>query len=158
LAERFFEAYYHPVSEQLTLFADTAYVLQELKKKDITVGLVSNTIFPEEYHLRELKRYNLIQYFDFTVFSSTFGFRKPHQSIFEHAVKLAALPAENLVYIGDRYVEDYTGPIGAGLGAVLKFREGREYPDPMPEEVIVVKSLSEMLPIILNEFDDRFSN
>jgi len=155
LANRFFEAYYRPVSEQLTLFADTPYVLEELKKNNLKIGLVSNTIFPESYHLDELKKFNLIRYFDFTIFSSTFGRRKPHRSIFNHAVELSGLPAQQLLFIGDRYIEDYSGPKDAGLQAIIKYREGRDYPDPMPDDVIVVKSLSEMLPLILNEFDDR---
>jgi hypothetical protein len=40
------------------------------------------------------------------------------------------------------------GPQEAGLQAVLKYREGREYPDPLPENVIVVQSLTEFIGLI----------
>jgi putative hydrolase of the HAD superfamily len=147
-AEDFFQAFYQPISDQVTLFADAATVLRELKQRGKRIGLVSNTVFPEDYHINELKYFELYQYFDWTVFSVNFGWRKPHPSIYNKAVSLMELDRERLIFIGDRYIEDVKGPREAGLQAVLKYREGREYPDPLPEDLAVVRSLTEFIGLI----------
>jgi len=148
LPERFFEVYYQPVSQQLTIYADTLTVLKKIRQSGRKIGLVSNTIFPENYHREELERFMLEPLFDFTIFSSSFGYRKPHENIYGEAINLIDLPSERLLFVGDRYLEDYLGPRKSGMNAAIKYREGREYPDPMPEDVTVVKSLSELLPMI----------
>ncbi len=149
LADRFFEAFYKPVSRQLTLFADTHSVLAKIKNAGKKIGLVSNTIFPEEYHRNELKKYGLAEYFDFEIFSVTFGYRKPHPLIYRRAVELAGIVPEKLLFVGDRFIEDYQGPVDNGLNAVLKYREGREYPEPLPKSIPIVNSLTELLPYII---------
>ena len=148
LAAEFFEAYYQPVAEQLTIFDDTLPVLAELRKQGKKLGLISNTIFPENYHQRELERFGLQGFFDFTIFSSSFGFRKPHASIYLKGIELLELPTGNILFVGDRYIEDYIGPRAVGLQAMIKFREGRDYPDPMPSGLIFLKTLSELLHYI----------
>jgi len=102
LAERFFEAYYSPISRQLTLFADAHYILESVRSMDKKIGLVSNTYFPEEYHIRELERFGLVKYFDAMIFSVSFGYRKPHPSIYKKAGDLLATLPERLLFVGDR--------------------------------------------------------
>ncbi len=148
LPKKFFASYYQPVSRQLSIFADTLTVLEEIRKSGRKIGLVSNTFFPEEYHRIELDRFNLTPYFDFTIYSSSFGYRKPHREIYNEAINLIDLPAERLLFVGDRYLEDFHGPRENGMDAVIKFREGREYPEPLPDEVVMVRSLTELLPMI----------
>jgi len=154
LAQDYFEAYARPLAEQVIMFADVPTVLQRLKTKGKKIGLVSNTIFPGEYHRREMEQYDILRYFDFTVFSSSFGYRKPHPSIYQHAVELMNCKPERLLFVGDRYLEDYQGPRQNGLQAMIKHREGRDYPDPMPAGVIVIRDLSEMLGYLEGDFDD----
>lgn len=148
LAERFFASYYEPVAKQLTIFGDTLTVLKEIKNSGKKIGLVSNTIFPESFHQAELERFQLAPYFDFTIFSSSFGYRKPHQRIYSEAIKLIEIPAGRLLFVGDRYLEDFQGPRKSGMQAAIKYREGREYPDPMSKDVTVVKTLTELLPML----------
>jgi putative hydrolase of the HAD superfamily len=141
-------AFYRPISEQYSIFDDTIAVLGELKKEGIKCGLVSNTIFPERCHLGDLARFGINRFLDFTLFSSTFGYRKPHPSIYYRAIELMALPKERLVFVGDMYREDYIGPREVGIKSVLKYRPGRPYPDPMPSDVLMIRSLSELRSII----------
>lgn len=148
MTDKFFEAYYQPICDQLSIYGDTITVLDKIKKSGKKIGLVSNTIFPESYHQMELDRFNITRFFDFTIFSSSFGYRKPSAKIYSEAVKLIGIPAENLLFVGDRFVEDYRGPREYGMNALIKYREGREYPDPMPEETVVIRSLCELLPLI----------
>ena len=139
-----FQAYYKPVGDQIYAYDDTADTLERNRSRVDVIGLISNTIFPEQTHLQELKRFGLKKYFDFTIFSSTFGLRKPHPDIFYRAVNLAGCAPSEAVYIGDRYVEDYQGPTAIGMSAVLKIWPGREYPSDMPESVPRISCLAEL--------------
>jgi len=142
--DSFFEAYYRPVGEKLYVYDDTVQTLRLIKESGRTIGLISNTIFPEEPHLNELRRFGIAEYFDFTIFSSTFKLRKPHRKIFIRGVELAGFPPEDCVYIGDRYLEDVVGPGSIGMPAILKRWGKREYPADMPEASRIITNLSEL--------------
>lgn len=144
LVADFFAAYYAPVAEQLYAYDDTIKTLEKIKEKISVVGLISNTIFPEQTHLDELERFGLTSFLNFTLFSSTFGKRKPHEDIFIKATNLAGLAPAECVYVGDRYVEDIEGPAGIGMPAILKVKEGREYPSEMPLATRRIHTLAEL--------------
>lgn len=116
IIDDFFNAYYKPIAEQLFAYDDTVETLTKIREKYPVVGLVSNTIFPEETHLKELDKFGITPYLDFKIFSSTFGMRKPHSDIFYHAANLAGYAPAECVYIGDRYQEDIVGPKNIGMG------------------------------------------
>lgn len=144
LVQGFFDAYYVKVAEQLYVYDDTVTTLVRLRESYSTIGLVSNTIFPERVHHVELKRFGIAPMLDFTVFSSTLGIRKPHGDIFYKAVNLAGQAPSDCLYIGDRYLEDIKGPKELGMSAILKVKEGREYPDKMPLADRRIGKLSEL--------------
>ncbi len=144
LLERFFDAYYGPVDRLLYAYDDTADTLEKISSAVDRIGLISNTIFPERVHKKELKKFGLIDYFDFLIFSSTFGVRKPHPDIFMKAANQAGFAPGECVYIGDRYLEDITGPNSIGMPAILKVKQGREYPDDMPDDVRKIDHLREL--------------
>ncbi len=145
LSERFFEAYYEPVERHLYLFDDTLETLARIREVYPVVGLISNTIFPEYAHKKELERFGIAPYLDFTVFSSTFGLRKPHPDIFIRAANLAGVAPSECVYIGDRFREDVEGPLGVGMTPILKLVDIREYPDPLPADLRRIRQLSELV-------------
>ncbi len=144
LVDSFFDAYYKPVESRLYVYDDTVSTLREIKDTGVITGLISNTVFPERAHLGELKRFGIEPLLDFTVFSSSFGLRKPHPDIFYHAVNLAGCAPSEAVYVGDRYVEDVQGPEAIGMHAVLKMIPGREYPPEIPETVRRIESLGNL--------------
>ena len=92
----------------------------------------------------ELKKYELYEYIDFTIFSSSYGLRKPHSDIFLQAANQAGFAPSECLYIGDRYIEDITGPNSVGMPAVLKVVEYREYPDDMPGNIRKITNISEL--------------
>ncbi|MEA2030887.1 MAG: HAD family hydrolase [candidate division Zixibacteria bacterium] len=139
-----FDAYYKPVKEQLYVYDDTIDTLKKIRRTIPVMGLVSNTIFPEQAHLNELKRFGMTDYLDFKLFSSTFGLRKPHKDIFIKAANMAGLAPSECVYVGDRYVEDIEGPFGVGMPSILKVKNGREYPEDMPLAIRRIQTLSEL--------------
>lgn len=144
LIDGMFDAYYKQVEKNLSIYDDTVSTLELCKENGFTIGLVSNTIFPDMTHLKELKRYKIDSYFDFTLFSSAFGVRKPHKDIFYKAVNLAGYAPSECVYIGDRYIEDVTGPQSIGMHAILKKLDKREYPEDMPNNIRTISTLSEI--------------
>lgn len=144
LLQEFFDAYYSPVAEKLYVYDDTIAVLARLKARYGTLGLISNTIFPSRAHLAELERFDIARYLSFTIFSSDFGFRKPHPAIFEHAASLAGVPPEDCVYIGDRYLEDIYGPSQIGMQAILKVTANREYPERLMPTIRCINTLSDL--------------
>ncbi len=145
LVNAFFDAYYEPVERELFIYDDVIQTLQTLKPAYPTMGLISNTIFPERAHMAELDRFGIAPYLKFTVFSSTFGLRKPHEDIFFRACNLAGFAPSECLYIGDRYYEDVEGPTGAGMDAILKVKPGREYPTDMPDDLRKIDNLIELL-------------
>lgn len=159
LVDGMFEAYYKPVEKNLSVYDDTAQTLELIKNKSLTIGLVSNTIFPESAHLKELKRFKLDKYFDFTLFSSTFGLRKPHSDIFYKAANLAGYAPSECVYVGDRYLEDITGPESVSMPAILKKLDKREYPSDMPDTLRSISCLSELVEHIslIDENEEQLS-
>jgi putative hydrolase of the HAD superfamily len=144
LCETFFDAYYKAVERQLFVYDDTVSTLTKLRGQVGTIGLISNTVFPERAHQSELKRFGIDRFFSFTIFSSTFGLRKPHADIFYKAANLSGVAPCECVYVGDRYKEDILGPSKIGMPAILKVKPGREYPSEMPVLERRIDTLSEI--------------
>ncbi|MBD3331767.1 HAD-IA family hydrolase [candidate division GN15 bacterium] len=140
----FFDAYYEPVEKHLYVYEDTLETLEAIKRRYAKVGLVSNTVFPERAHRKELARFGIGPYLDFAIFSSTFKWRKPHPDIFYKAANMAGFAPSECVYTGDRYLEDVQGPNSVGMPGILKVKPGREYPVDMPEDVRKIDALSEL--------------
>lgn len=127
LPKKFIDAYYKPIGEQITLFPYAGEILRKIKDAGMKIGLVSNTIFPAEYHKNEMKSYGIFDYFDFTLFSSEEKIRKPGKEIYHKALRLGGTEGDDTIFIGDRLVEDVAGPQSVGIKAVLKYIEGRDY-------------------------------
>jgi HAD superfamily hydrolase (TIGR01549 family) len=142
--EEVFDAYYQPVDRLIYVYPDTIDTLTQLQSKGYTIGLISNTVFPERAHRGELRRFAIDPFLKFGIFSSTFGVRKPHPDIFRHACELAGFAPHECLYVGDRYVEDVVGPTGIGMSAILKLKAGREYPSEMPLATRRIDTLSEL--------------
>ena len=122
-------------------------ILGYLKKQGLKIGIVSNTIFPERFHLSELKRFRLYPYLDFHVFSSTVSVRKPHPRIFQQALDNLMVDASQAVFVGDRLVEDVGGAQQAGMKGILKYHEGRDYTAPIIPDV-QINELNELKRVV----------
>lgn len=147
-SRRFVEIFYTVIRSEVSLCDDALTTLQEIKRRGLKTGLMSNTIFPREEHEVDLKMFGLAPYLDFRMYSSEFGKRKPHPDIYLAGLNQIGLPAEQVLFVGDRYIEDIWGPQQTGMQGALKFREGREYPAPMPDGFPVMQNIAELLSII----------
>jgi putative hydrolase of the HAD superfamily len=143
LREEFLEAYYRPITDQVTMVKDAPQVLGQLKSKGFKLGLVSNTIFPGDFHRRELRRFGLIDFFDHLLFSCEVGFKKPHPAIFREALEALEVKPEEAVFVGDRLKEDIAGPKSLGMKTILKLREGQPRSGDVTPDV-VISNLSDL--------------
>ncbi|HKC22043.1 MAG TPA: HAD family hydrolase [Gaiellaceae bacterium] len=108
------------VSENFELFEDVLPVLDELRRAELRLGLVSNGI-------RDLNEFVLHHKLDVDaiVGSRAHGYVKPHPTIFRSALlQLRVEPAE-AVMVGDSLEEDVEGARALGLRAILMDREDR---------------------------------
>lgn len=135
--EQFLEAYYRPITEQVAMVKDAPKVLDNLRSSGFKLALVSNTIFPGDFHRRELKRFGLFDFFDHLLFSCEVGFKKPHPVIFKKALEAVQVKPEEVIFIGDRLKEDIAGPKSLGMKAILKLREGRDHAEDIKPDAIV---------------------
>lgn len=151
LCESFIEMYYQPISDQLTLIDGAGEVLTYFKEGNLKIGLVSNTIFPERFHLTELKRFGLYRYLDHHLFSSQVGVRKPHPQIFLTALdELNAEPSQ-AVFVGDRLVEDIGGAQKVGMKGILRRAARRDYSAPITPDARI-DQLKELPRAVLSLF------
>jgi HAD superfamily hydrolase (TIGR01549 family) len=144
LASEFHQIYYDLIAAHLYVYEDTIETLSWIRQGVEKIGLISNTILLEENHLVELNRFGISPFLDYKIFSSTFGLRKPHPDIFSKAVELAGFEPAECVYIGDRYVEDITGPASIGMPAILKRIPDRKYPEEMPVSTRQINNLADL--------------
>lgn len=98
-------------------------VLNTLKQRTITLGLISNFDHPPQ--VRELiSSYGLDKYFATIVISGEVGINKPNPSIFHLALKETECNSQNAIFVGDSE-EDIVGANAAGMMSVLIDRSGR---------------------------------
>jgi putative hydrolase of the HAD superfamily len=143
----FVEVYYQPVTDQITLIDGADEILRYFKDQGLKIGIVSNTIFPERFHLIELKKFGLYPCLDFHIFSSTIGVRKPHPRIFREALDNLKIDASQSVFVGDRLVEDVGGAQKVGMKGILKYHEGRDYTAPIIPDA-QIEDLNELKKVI----------
>ena len=152
LYHSFLEVYYKPISDQLTLIEGAADVLQYFKDRNLPIGLVSNTIFPASFHLKELRRFGLFPYLDRHLFSSEVGVRKPHPQIFLQALDELNTNPSNAVFVGDRLVEDIGGAQKVGMKGVLRYVARRDYSAPITPDARI-DQLRELPQAVLSLFE-----
>jgi putative hydrolase of the HAD superfamily len=75
-----------------------------------------------------LDRLGLAPMLDGVVTSAAVGVRKPSPEIFERALELAGVAADEAVHVGDSLAEDVAGARAAGIEAVLIKRDGSPGP------------------------------
>lgn len=98
------------------VFPETPVCLEELRKRGLTLGVISNSVGLIEAQLRTVK---LAGYFEFIIDSHYVGVEKPHPEIFQIALERCGCLASEAVFVGDLYSTDIGGAQCAGLQGVL---------------------------------------
>jgi len=118
LLHGYMHEHYRP---QDRLMPHVEQVLTVLKDAGLLLGVISNREQPFGEYLREI---GLASYFDFSLAAGEVKSWKPDKAIFEHALCMTGMKAEETLYVGDNYYADVVGARNAGIRAILIDTEG----------------------------------
>jgi HAD superfamily hydrolase (TIGR01549 family) len=108
------------VSENFELYEDVHPVLDELRKAQLKIAVVSNGI----RDLTEFVAHHRLGV-DAIVDSRSHGRVKPHPTIFQAALQALDVDANDAVMVGDSVEEDIEGARALGMRAILIDRDER---------------------------------
>ncbi len=129
-------------------FEEAAPVLEALRSR-YEVALLSNA---DDGFLTACLRRNKLE-FDVIVTSESAGAIKPNRQIFDKLAEALQMPAGNVLYVGDNPIPDVLGPLRAGMLAAWVNRGGYRKPRGIPEAHVRVRSLAELLPLLVPSLD-----
>ncbi len=104
-----------------TPYPESEGVMRELVEMGLSLYAVSNWDVALGYVLEEL---GWTGYFSSIFASAMVGSEKPDSGIFEEALRVAGLPRDRVVHVGNDPVSDVRGASSCGIDAVLVDREG----------------------------------
>ena len=95
-------------------------LLKGLRERGIKVGVLSNTLWPRDYHEEVFRRDGVLDLIDGAVYTSEIPWTKPHPEAFRAAMAAVRVddPAR-VVFVGDRPYDDVHGAKQVGMRAVL---------------------------------------
>ncbi|GAB2880278.1 HAD family hydrolase [Nocardioides pacificus] len=112
-------AYYEFWEPHTATDAQVRPLFEGLRGRGIKVGVLSNTIWPREWHRGFFDRDGVLDLIDGDVYTSEIEWTKPSPHAF--ATAMAAVDAgdpSRCVYVGDRLFDDVWGAQNAGLRAI----------------------------------------
>lgn len=119
LFERLCELWDDPAP--ISLYGDTLPVLGKLRDAGYRLGLVSNWSWGLDVIL---ERTGLAPLLECAVISARAGYRKPHPAIYQAALDVLGLGAQDVLFIGDNPHADIDGPLALGTRPVQIDRAG----------------------------------
>lgn len=113
------QAYYDFWEPHTATDPDARPMLEELRAAGLRVGVLSNTIWPREWHVGFFERDDVYDLIDGDVYTSEIPWTKPSPRAFRAAMEAVGVsdPAA-CVYVGDRLFDDVWGAHNAGLRAI----------------------------------------
>ncbi len=151
------------LAEDLSFFIETQFyrremrpevpaVLETIKEMGLKMGIISN-VMSRGMVPYALQRYGISEYFDPVVLSSVYGRRKPDPAIFLHTAKLAGVPRNACVHVGDKASRDVLGAKQAGYRLAIQVEhspiDGPDSHDAMPD--FFLRDLTELPDVLENE-------
>jgi putative hydrolase of the HAD superfamily len=128
---------------RLEAYPDAAPALSALKRRGLTLGVISNMGRDLPSVLEEI---GLAAYLQVVVASGEVGVSKPDRRIFELTLQRAGVPATEAIYVGDLYDSDVLGARGAGITPAFLDRYGLF---PQYQDCLRIAGLDELLSAAL---------
>ena len=127
---------------------DAAPLLTHLRDRGIRVGVLSNTMWPRDWHEKVFRRDGLLHLLDGSVYSSEIDWTKPHPEAFGAGIAAIGVDdAARCVFVGDRPYDDVHGAQAAGMRAVLiPNSDVPPFHDAVPDAII--GRLAELPPLL----------
>ncbi len=143
--------YYESQFFRRELRPEAPMVLEELKKRKMKLGVISNIVSRTLVPFR-LRTCGIDRFFDVVLTSAHLRIRKPNPAIFLKAAELLRVEPKQAIYIGDTLSRDVAGARKAGYGKAIQIRSfftslsdtsnERETPD------LVVQTLTDLLKLV----------
>lgn len=112
------KVFFGPEWEAWTLFPNSHRVLQHLKGRGFSLGLLSNAT-SHWLIVSLVERFELGEYFDVIATSAELRKRKPARETFEYVLKRLGCEAQDVVMVGDRLKADIVGAQVLGMETIL---------------------------------------
>jgi putative hydrolase of the HAD superfamily len=141
--EIYFRAHY---PRHCRVSADTLTTLDTLRAHHKKLGIITNG--PTKWQSRKIESMGIRSFFDSILISETEEIQKPDSRIFARALDRCGVIASESMFVGDHPRADIAGARAAGLLAVWKRMPYWE----VPSDVQRINQLSEILPLILDEY------
>ena len=107
------------------LFPETRKVLEELQKRELKIGLISNLATPYKKSFFNLE---LEEYFDLVLFSCEVGLYKPDLRVYQRMLSNLECEAPHTLMIGDKKHCDVDPPKALEMQAMLIDRSSKQKP------------------------------
>ena len=91
---------------------ETFMLLDELKKRNIRIGLITNTFSDERIIIRNSR---LMPYFDVALISYEQGICKPDPELYKRMISQLGVDPDECLYVGDGGSDELTGAKEAGM-------------------------------------------
>jgi FMN phosphatase YigB (HAD superfamily) len=117
------------------LHADTLPCFAGLRARRLRLGAAGNMRAVHEDFLRA--------HVDFVGSSERWGVQKPDTGFFDRVVQEAGVPADEILYVGDRVDNDVVPALAAGLHAI-RVRRGAHAAVESPDGTVTIDSLAEL--------------
>lgn len=129
----------------LHLHEEILPTLEELKRRDIRIGLISNCFSEEVFAIRGSKLY---PYFDVCMLSYEQGVMKPDKEIFTRCMKKLNVSAQECLYVGDGGSMELEAATEVGMRALQAtwyFEDNKRKPPKFKHQFITLSSPMEIL-------------
>jgi len=144
--ERACRVFLEPIFQCARKYQDSGPMLRMLRQQGYKLAIVSNTPWgsPSQPWREELKRLDLKDAVDLSIFCVDVGWRKPSPIIFKRLLQALNVKAAECLFIGDEPAWDVEGARASGMPAVLIDRTNRHSSYTGPR----VQNLEEIVPLI----------
>ncbi|PUA80688.1 HAD family hydrolase [Nocardioides currus] len=146
------DAYYDFWAPHTATDPECRGMFAELRAMGLKVGVLSNTVWPREWHVGFFERDGVYDLVDGDVYTSEIPWTKPSPRAFGAAMEAVGVsdPAA-CVYVGDRLFDDIWGARNAGLAAIhipLSTIPAAQVGHTEGEPDAVVRSLAEIPAVV----------
>lgn len=131
---------YFATAQAWKVYSDVHPTLQELKSRDIMVGVIANW---DSRLFSVCRSLDLEKFFHFILASSVVGSAKPSTGIFNQALQKSAISLEETIHVGDSVENDFKGAQAVGIDALIIDRKGTVHQK--NASVPTISSLDEVL-------------
>lgn len=131
----------------------TVDALRALATRGLRLGCITNTLADTAAIRAMLRRFDVEKLMRSVVVSADEGWRKPHPSLFEKALRELAVAAPDALFVGDSPAIDIAGAKACGMRAVLTQQYvARPHEGHTPPPDAIIAHLCE-LPAIIDRLD-----